>query len=162
MSKEILPGWLSASLQGVLVRKLSENERGDKEFKEWEKHYLKSVGAKNPDIDIYGFEFLYLVFNGSDKVGLLYLRPKNKTLYFVFYTLDEFTKKGLGLGEKVIQIVSRIARGGGYEKIGVLTSRVCSVYPYYEKRGFKIILENPFGYIWMEKEVGLKEAKLTG
>lgn len=153
MNLAIKTGGIDTLESGVLVRKMTQEERTGREFKEWENHYLKAVEGKNSDIDIYGFNFLYLVFNGDDKIGLLYLKPKNKTLYFVFYTLDEFTKKGLGLGEKVIKIVSRIAQGNGYGKIGVLTSRVCNVYPYYEKRGFKIVLENSFNYIWMEKEV---------
>jgi len=138
---------------GVSVKKMEESEKNKKEFKEWESHYKKMTRGKNVDIDIYDFNSLWLVSSGKVKVGLLYLKPKEKVLYFVFYTFAEFTKKGLGLGEKIIQIVSRIAERTGYGKIGILTTKECNVYSYYEKRGFQKTCEDDSGSIWMERKL---------
>lgn len=147
------PSELSIINQDISTREMTANDKTAPEFIEWENHYLKAIEAKNPDIDIYGFMYLHFVFKGDKKVGVLYLRPIGGTLYFVFYSLEQFTKKGLGLGEKVIWIVDRAAKENRYKKIGVLTSKACGVYPYYEKRGFKKIIEDKSGFIWMVKEV---------
>lgn len=138
---------------GISARKMREDEKKDKEFLEWEEHYKKNTRGKNVDIDIYDIRNLNVIQKGETKVGFLYTRVKGDTLYFVFYSLEEFTRKKLGLGEKVIGIVSKIARSEQRPKIGILTTRECDVIPYYEKKRFKITSEDPEGSIWMEKEI---------
>lgn len=150
----------------ISIRKITKNEIKEKEFREWEEHYKKNTKGKNVDIDIYDLDSLYVVLKGEVKVGLLYTKageghcPVHKTkcqsistLYFVFYSLEEFIGKKLGLGEKVIDIVSKIAKCEQREKIGILTTRGCNVIPYYEKKGFRITSEEKGGAVWMEKEV---------
>lgn len=138
---------------GISARKIKEDEKKDKEFLEWEEHYKKNTKGKNADIDIYDTRNLNVIQKGETKMGFLYTRTKDDTTYFVFYSLEEFTRKKLGLGEKVINIVSKIARSEQCPKIGILTTRECNVIPYYEKRGFRISSEDPGGSVWMEKEV---------
>jgi len=137
----------------ISARKINENEKRDKEFLEWEEHYKKNTKGKNVYIDIYDVKSLYVILKGEAKVGFLYTRMKDDTLYFVFYSLEEFTRKKLGLGEKVIDIVSKIARSEQCQKIGILTTRECNVIPYYERKGFRITSEDERGSVWMEKEM---------
>ncbi len=138
---------------GVSARKTENGEKIEKEFKEWEDHYKKNTKSKNTDIDIYDLNNLYVIQKGETKMGFLYTKTKDNTLYFVFYSLEEFTRKKLGLGEKVIKIVSKMAKNEGLEKIGVLTTRKCNVIPYYEKKGFEMTSEDPGGSVWMEKAI---------
>ncbi|MFZ2969673.1 MAG: class II aldolase/adducin family protein [Minisyncoccia bacterium] len=138
---------------GISARKIKEGEEKDKEFREWEEHYKKNAKGKNVDIDIYDVKSLYMIQKGEAKAGFLYTKMKDDTVYFVFYSLEEFTRKKLGLGEKVIDIVSKMARNKQFGKIGILTTRECNVIPYYEKKGFKITSEDKGGLIWMEKKI---------
>ncbi len=137
----------------VSARKIKEDEKREKEFLGWEEHYKKNAKGKNVDIDIYDAKSLYMIQKGEAKVGFLYTKMKDDTVYFVFYSLEEFTRKKLGLGEKVIDIVSKMARNKQFGKIGILTTRECNVIPYYEKKGFKITSEDSGGLIWMEKKI---------
>lgn len=83
----------------------------------------------------------------------MYLKGKDDTLYFVFYSLAKFTRKGLGLGEQVIGIVNSIAQSQTYENIGVLTAELCNISPYYEKKNFEIVKQSENGSIWMKRKV---------
>ncbi|MFA6097476.1 MAG: GNAT family N-acetyltransferase [Candidatus Paceibacterota bacterium] len=138
---------------GISARKINEDEKKEKEFLEWEEHYKKNTKGKNADIDIYDAKNLYVIQKGEAKVGFLYIRTRDDTIYFVFYSLEEFTRKKLGLGEKVIDIVSKIARSEQCGRIGILTTRECNVIPYYERKGFRITSEDEGGSVWMQKEM---------
>ena len=143
----------------VSLRRIREEEFQEEEFQEWEDHYNKNITSSTGNINIYDPNFVYVVFKGETKVGFLNTKPVEKTLYFIFYSLKKFTKKGMGLGEKIIGIVTDMALNGQFDKIGILTAKGCNVFSYYQKREFKKTFEDSQGIIWMEKRVRAKKIK---
>jgi len=143
----------------VSLRRIHEEEFMEEEFQEWEEHYNENTKSSTGMIDIHNPNFVYVVFKGETKVGFLNAKPVGKTLYFVFYSLKKFTKKGMGLGENIIGLVTDIALNGQYDKIGILTTKECNVFSYYQKREFKKIFEDSQGIIWMDKRVRDKKTK---
>ena len=139
--------------QNIYIKKISGDQQNISEFKEWEEHFRQAGKNKNPDIEIQVTSNHYFVYQDNIIVGTLYLKSKNDTLYFVFYSLKKFTRKGLGLGKLVLEIINSKAQSQNQKHIGVLTAKSCGVAPYYQKNGFEIIKQNESGSIWMQKKV---------
>ena len=132
-------------------RSKNRDEARENEFQEWRKHYNEIKEQNILSLDINTLENYYLVFKGKTKVGILYLEVRNRALYFIFYSLRKFTKKGLGLGSAVIAIVDVLARNNQCVSTNVLTVESCGVIPYYENRGFKRVFEVSAGLVELKK-----------
>ena len=139
--------------QTIFIREILKDEESYAEFREWEEHFMYAGNNKNSDIEVQRTKNHYFVYRESVIVGILYLKERDNSLYFVFYSLKKFTRKGLGLGEQVIALVNLIAKSKGYKSIGVLTAKTCGVIPYYRKNGFEIIKQSQEGYVWMRKKI---------
>lgn len=149
--KECLSKIESLFKNEISIRKINREEAEGKEFQEWRRHYNEAKEQNTSLLDINAFENYYLVLKGRTKVGILYLKVKDKTLYFVFYSLERFTRQGLGLGDAVIQIVSALAKNNQCVSISVLTAEDCNVVSYYQNRGFKKIFGNSSGLTKLRK-----------
>lgn len=139
--------------QTIFIKKMLKDEESSTEFGEWKEHFISAGNNKNPDIEVQRTKDHYFVYMENTIVGILYLKEKNSSLYFIFYSLEKFTRKGLGLGEQIIALVNLIAKFQGYKSIGVLTAKICGVTVYYRKRGFEIIKQSKEGYVWMRKRI---------
>ena len=135
----------------ISIKKMNRDEARGKEFQEWSKHYNEAKKQNTSPLDINALENYYLVFKGRTKVGILYLEIRDKVLYFVFYSLEKFTKKGLGLGGAIIQIVDVLARNNQCISTNVLTAKNCGVISYYENRGFKRVSQVFTGLVELKK-----------
>ena len=135
----------------ISIKKMNRDEVRGKEFQEWSKHYNEAKKQNTSPLDINALENYYLVFKGRTKVGILYLEIRDKVLYFVFYSLEKFTKKGLGLGGAIIQIVDVLARNNQCISTNVLTAKNCGVISYYENRGFKRVFQVFTGLVELKK-----------
>ena len=136
---------------GVSIRKTSEDELKENEFQEWRKHYNEVTKKGILPIDINASENYYSVFKGRTKVGILYIEIRNENLYFVFYSLEKFTRQGLGLGDAVIRIVSALAKNNQCASVNVLTVEDCKVVSYYQNRGFRKVSGSSPGLIELRK-----------
>ncbi|MCK5475949.1 MAG: GNAT family N-acetyltransferase [Candidatus Pacebacteria bacterium] len=139
--------------QTIFIKKISQEDENCMEFREWEEHFICAGGNENYDIEVKRTKDHYFVYSGNTIVGILYLKERNNSLYFVFYSLKEFTRKGLGLGEQIITLVDSIARSQEYKNIGVLTAKICGVISYYRKKGFEIVKQSSEGHVWMRKKI---------
>ena len=149
--KECLSKIESLFKNEISIRKINGEEAEGKEFQEWRRHYNEAKEQNTSFLDINALENYYLVLKGRTKVGILYLKVKDKTSYFVFYSLERFTRQGLGLGDAVIQIVSALAKNNQCVSINVLTVEDCNVVSYYQNRGFKKIFGNSSGLTELRK-----------
>lgn len=139
--------------QTIFIKKMLKDEESSTEFGEWKEHFMFAGNNKNPDIEVQITQDHYFVYMKNMIVGILYLKEKDNSLYFIFYSLEKFTRKGLRLGEQVIVLINSIAKSQGYKNIGVLTARICGVTVYYRKSGFEVIKQSKKGYIWMRKKI---------
>jgi len=136
---------------GISIRKTNEGELKENEFQEWRKHYNEVTKRGILPIDIDASENYYSVFKGKTKVGILYIEIRNNGLYFVFYSLERFTRQGLGLGDAVVWIISALAKNNQCASINVLTVEDCKVVSYYQNRGFRKVSRNFSGSIELRK-----------
>ena len=135
----------------ISIRKINGEETEGKEFQEWKRHYNETKEQNTLLLDTNTLENYYLVLKGKTKVGILYLEVRDRALYFIFYSLKKFTKKGLGLGSAIIQIVDALARNNQCVSTNVLTAESCGVISYYENRGFKRVFQVSAGLVELKK-----------
>jgi len=77
--------------------------------------------------------------------GLCYINAvKDKNiLNFVIYISKKYQKKGLGIGEKVLSILEKVAKSEVLD-LQLITKPLCGVENYYLKMGFHIHEKNDY------------------
>lgn len=96
-------------------------------WNEWLKH-LEDVKA--PDMDT-NKKHYYAIQKGNEIYGLVWVEEQKNHLTFALYTMEEFQKQGLGIGEKVMDLLRTFKK-----QLILKTKAECDVVSYYKKKGF--------------------------
>lgn len=140
-------------LKEVYIEKIDLNKENSI-LHEWFKHY-RNVYDKSHDIINSPGKYHIIYHNNGEELGLVYINIEKKNeLEFVIYTSEKHHGRNLGIGNKTVGILYKLAKIYNKKYISVLTTEKCNVWKYYkDKLGFNIGVTNEPDIIKLFKEV---------
>lgn len=120
-------------------------------WQEWTEHMLE-IGGSASDYEFDEPNHYYVIKEGVEKLGIVFVKPEKEHLVFALYSLKKSQGKGRNIASRVLHCLSLLAKANGLHTLQLVTKHACGVKEFYEKKqGFTLVQENDF--IHMKKDI---------